>query len=122
MAKNVLVKWTDDVYDYDFQVHRCPLVGFQKKYQFADGKALTMDGSVGVTFEVEGENGRTVIMWFDPSISPSSTDGMSAIAHEAFHAACRVFNKTGVVLSEASEEAYAYYLSFITAKVVEALS
>lgn len=47
--------------------------------------------------------------------SPTST-----IAHEAFHAACRIMFNIGSELAEESEEPYAYLVGYITNIVVEA--
>ena len=47
--------------------------------------------------------------------SPTST-----IAHEAFHATCRIMFNIGSELAEESEEPYAYLVGYITNIVVEA--
>lgn len=39
---------------------------------------------------------------------------MGTIAHEAFHLTCEILHKSGVKLTDDSEEAFAYLLGFIT--------
>lgn len=41
------------------------------------------------------------------------------IAHECFHATCRILKQKGMVYSEDSEEAYAYLLDYLVTKVTE---
>lgn len=44
-----------------------------------------------------------------------------ALWHEAFHATAAALRNRGVVLSEGSEEAYAYYLSWVGAELTKTL-
>lgn len=43
------------------------------------------------------------------------------IAHECFHATCRILKMKGIFYSEDTEEAYAYLLDFLVVKVTEIL-
>jgi len=43
------------------------------------------------------------------------------VAHECFHAACKIMRLIGCPLSEASEEPYAYLLDFLVGEVNKAI-
>lgn len=51
-------------------------------------------------------------LWFDSKDPPSQN-----IAHEAFHISYRVMKKAGLTLSEESEEAFAYHLTWLIDEV-----
>lgn len=47
--------------------------------------------------------------------------GSALLAHEIFHAVCNIMVRTGIPLTEESEEAYAYAIQFLTNKINEKL-
>lgn len=51
----------------------------------------------------------------------NTTSGVSLSFHEIFHLVCSVLKEVGLSYSESSEEAYAYYISYLTKKVLEKL-
>lgn len=58
---------------------------------------------------------RLVCIWLDPE-----ADGVT-VAHEALHAVSRVLRDRGLTLGEKSEEAFAYYHSWVMRQALEGL-
>jgi hypothetical protein len=52
-------------------------------------------------------------MWLRPDFRTSSIRDQSTLAHECFHAVNYTLDYRGFTLSDSSEEAYAYYLSWL---------
>lgn len=69
----------------------------------------------GVTFTIN--DGRPPIIWI-PQMDFSSED-MSIINHELFHANISILNWAGVYLSDSTEEVYAYNYQFLTKQFYE---
>lgn len=52
-------------------------------------------------------------IWLRPDFRTSSIENQATLAHECFHAANYTLEHRGFRLSDTSEEAYAYYLSWL---------
>lgn len=48
----------------------------------------------------------------------SDKAGLGTVSHECFHATFQVLRHSGLKLSEATEETFAYYLQFLTNKIM----
>jgi hypothetical protein len=55
-----------------------------------------------------------IIMWFGPTVDPSASAGIAIIAHEALHAAAFGLRDRGLKFCPASEEAFAYFIEYLT--------
>lgn len=51
----------------------------------------------------------------------SGKAGLGTVAHECFHATFQVLRHSGIKLNESTEETFAYYLQFLTNKIMTKL-
>jgi hypothetical protein len=70
----------------------------------------------------QGKSGRTVMLKGGQTIMwVNNPKNYAIINHEIFHAVTFLFNKIGIVLSESSDEAWAYAIEYLTRKIYETL-
>lgn len=83
------------------------------------GCELVPDGAANV-WTLNNADGRLErVVWLKDMQWCSHEYGM--IAHEAFHVAAAVMRLSGVTLCKESEEAFAYYVGFLTTAFIRAM-
>lgn len=69
-------------------------------------------GTGAKTIWMEREVG-SLVLWFPAWFDTTSAYYLSVLAHESFHAAEFVLRARGFTLSDATDEAYAYYIAWM---------
>lgn len=64
------------------------------------------------TVWIERPRGVAMVLWFPAWFAVTNDDHLSVLAHESFHAAEFVMRERGCTLTDSSDEAYAYYVSW----------
>lgn len=77
-------------------------------------KKETWEGTSGLFWINEKHNS-----WF--MAFNASKISYGTIAHECYHATCRILKRKGIFYSEETEEAYAYLLDYLVTKTIEHL-
>jgi len=76
----------------------------------------------GMTLEVKGETkyteGRGIYILIKQEAINDMEDCVEVAIHESFHAASMVLHSAGIELTEDTEEVYAYYVTWVTRKVL----
>lgn len=67
----------------------------------------------GRTVWVEHELGCALVIWLRSDFDPADPESLGILAHEAMHGALFVLQARGLVLTEQSEEAFAYYTGYL---------
>lgn len=65
------------------------------------------------TLWIERDKGCAIVLWFPPWFHTKDATYLSVLAHESFHAAEFVLRERGMTLTDASDEAYAYYIAWM---------
>lgn len=82
--------------------------------QFADVPPDFLPGGrQGRTIWIERDNGTALVLWFPHAFDVTSGHDSGVLAHESFHAADFTLKARGLTMTDASDEAYAYYIAYI---------
>ncbi len=108
-------RWRDPIYGAGVVLLRGSGVAALHWLTATFGSVTEFDGSpdmAGQTAWVERDGKRWVVIWF-PAFSAAKVEDLSMLAHESYHAADFVLSDRGLKPSDDSDEAYAYYLSWV---------
>ncbi len=53
---------------------------------------------------------------------PTSINGLAILNHEIFHCVCFILERIGITHSSDSDEAYAYFIQYLTEKIYDELN
>ena len=82
--------------------------------QFGDVTPASVGTFTGAkTMWVERDKGCAIVLWVPDWFSLKDRDCLAVLAHESFHAAEFVLRERGMTLTDASDEAYAYYIAWM---------
>lgn len=114
MKKLRVWKWADPVYDVSVVLLKGDgdqaLAWLDRT--FADVTDVgTFTGAK--TLWIARERGCALALWFPTWFDPIDGAHLSVLAHESFHAAEFVMRERGMSLTDASDEAYAYYIAWM---------
>jgi len=119
-SRMIVFKIPDKLYYADIKVIVCCSCKeiddyFQKKYKIP--YSIDKDAHC-MTVEDKGKLYRhyIIVPVFDWTIPQQAV-----LIHELFHLTCRVMNDVGIALSDDSEEAYAYYLQYLSKETMRTL-
>lgn len=88
---------------------------YLSKEQISDFKKETFKNGCATMFTT----GQTVLWLYK---KPENGFDLSLLAHEIFHCATLLLGRVGIPLTESSEEAYAYFIQFLTEKIYNELN
>lgn len=66
----------------------------------------------GLTVRLEN---KAIVLWLIKY--PTSSEGFAYLAHEIFHTADMMLRNAGMILSDESDEAWAYQIDWITKRI-----
>lgn len=105
----------DEVYNVDILV--CVGIDFKKAQVMWHKKARITDAKIESDVDMRGgyfgmfPDHRNCLLWFRPR--PAGW----IVAHECFHATSFILRESGLVLTNDSEEAFAYYLGWLVRQI-----
>ncbi len=108
-------RWSDPLYGSGFVLLCGPGVEALAWLARTFGPVTEFDGAAdmaGQTAWIERKGKRYAAIWF-PEFSADKIEDVAMLAHESFHATDFVLSDRGFKLSDDSDEAYAYYLSWV---------
>lgn len=74
------------------------------------------------TLFISHKQGCALVLWFPSWFSVKDATHLSVLAHESFHAAEVTLRERGMMLTDASDEAYAYYIAWMFRECYRRLS
>lgn len=106
-------KWPDSLYDVSVFLLRGTGDEAQRylKQTFDEGYVGEWTGAK--TLFISKPRGCAIVLWFPVWWSRTDATHLSVLAHESFHAAEFVLRERGMTLTDASDEAYAYYIAWM---------
>lgn len=111
-------RWTDPVYDVDIYLLHGPAekaeAWFQRMFNAGPEQIGDFRGAKTV-FTVNSQRGDAVIFWYPEWFlrRDRSKRHPATIAHESLHGALNVLQDRGVEVNDGSDEAFAYYLTWL---------
>lgn len=125
--------WTSEIYEpiYRAEIVVCigSLVDFKQWVVERTGGTVDesdMHWAMSNAKTVEYSNDRTGVrawyLWFPAWPTRPSDEHFRSLTHEAFHLTYQVFAHRRLPLTDSSQEAYAYYLEFLTASLWQAMA
>lgn len=122
-------QWDDPVYGVPVVLLRGPYERFKRWTIHRYGAHVEFDEMWERTpaarclwSAVPGGSWSETALWFPSNLKPFTALGAAAIAHEALHATHNVMDHVGVKLTDASEEAFAYYLGWLVREMTGRLA
>ena len=116
-AKLKTFAWVDEVYDVRIVLlhgdGKAALAWMDKTFGDVSGRECgEFTGAKTVWIERDGK-GCALALWFPAWWHVNDALYLSVLAHECFHAAEFVLRERGMTLTDASDEAYAYYIAWM---------
>lgn len=108
--------WVDPVYDVRVFLLKCKGADAQKFIEktFNDGEPLEQgEWSGAKTLFTTHEQGTALTIWVPEWWSAKRSHDLGVLAHETLHAALYVLRARHIELTESSEEAFAYYITWL---------
>jgi hypothetical protein len=107
--------WSDPLYDVSVLLLKCPAdkaaAALLRIFDGDDGEFGTFTGAK--TLWIQRDKGCAIAIWVPEWWTAKSSHHLSVLAHECFHAAEFVMRERGMTLTDASDEAYAYYIAWM---------
>ena len=113
--KNIIWIW-DGVYNQDILVIFAPnykdfLKLVKKEICFVPEDTDTPDNACGEFFVISNPHGTLVVIW--------SSNKTETLLHECFHVCSRILRDRGIELCDATDEAFAYYYTYLIKTIKE---
>lgn len=111
--------WSDPLYDVSVLLLKCKpeqaTTELTRIFGTITGNGVGEFGNFtgAKTLWVERKQGVALVLWFPQWWTAKDGHHLGVLAHECFHAAEFVMRERGMVLTDASDEAYAYYLAWM---------
>lgn len=109
-------QWADELYDVSIVLlhgeWEPALAWMDTKF----GEVVEADvgqGEGAKTMLIKRDRGMAIVLWFPRWFSIKNGNHLSVMAHECFHAAEFLLRERGMVLTDSSDEAYAYYIAWM---------
>ncbi len=118
-------KWSDHLYDVSVVLlwgdGRQALRWMDKTFEnVSGGECGEFTGAK--TVWIERPKGCAIALWFPQWFHVNDAHYLGVLAHECFHAAEFVLGHRGMALTDASSEAYAYYIAWMFRNVYQKLT
>lgn len=117
--------WPDDVYDVSIVLlhgdGKAALAWMDKTFGDVSGRECG-EFTGAKTLWIERPKGCALALWFPEWFHVSDAHYLGVLAHECFHAAEFVLGHRGMALTDASDEAYAYYIAWMVRNVYKRLA
>ena len=113
------LRFRDPIYKFAFSV-RVESAKVHKRWAKKHGSGFSSENTIGAT-HLFAER-RLVSLWLEPGIALDAAKGkpfaISVLAHEVCHAAMDALTETGVVVESRNSEPTAYYIEWLTWKIL----
>lgn len=106
-------KWADPLYDVSVFLLKGAGVDAQKYLNKTFDEGYVGEWTGAKTLFISKAQGCAVVLWFPAWWSGKDATHLSVLAHESFHAAEFTLRERGMTLTDASDEAYAYYIAWM---------
>lgn len=114
-------KWSDETYDTSVVLLRGDWDTSRAWMDKTFGdvtEAEVGEGKGAKTLWIERPRGTALVLWFPQWFKGATAYELGILAHECFHAAFFVLQRRGVVWSNESDEAFAYYIAWMFRSVL----
>lgn len=106
-------RWTDHLYDVSVFLLKGTGTDAQRWLKKTFNEDYVGEWMGAKTCFVSHKRGCALVLWFPVWFSVKNTTHLSVLAHESFHAAEFTLRERGMTLTDASDEAYAYYIAWM---------
>lgn len=106
-------KWSDPLYDVSVFLLKGKGEDAQRYLKKTFDEDYVGEWMGAKTLFISKPRGCALVLWFPQWFSTKDGTHLSVLAHEAFHAAEFTLRERGMTLTDASDEAYAYYIAWI---------
>lgn len=117
--------WSDELYDVTIVLLRGDgkeaLAWMDKKFEDVSSRECG-EFTGAKTVWIERPKGCALALWFPSWFSLTDPHHLGVLAHECFHAAEFVLRERGMTLTDASDEAYAYYIAWMFRNIYKRLA
>ena len=119
MIKPIII--IDEVYKADiFIITQYTDKEIIKYFSKAYGVQYEIDNSFdAMHYSIEHKASGTIHHYLIFNKFKNSSAGIALLFHEVFHLVCAVFRDIGMKFSEDSEEAFTYYIQYLTKKILD---
>ena len=112
MSRLRVHRWTDHLYDVTVFLLKGDSSAAQAWLKKTFDEDYSGEWMGAKTAFISHKRGCALMLWFPSWFSLKNPTHLSVLAHESFHAAEFCLRERGMTLTDASDEAYAYYIAW----------